>query len=75
MSSFDQRLRLTELVENNMEQLFQPEVNVVKEFGCKTIIGDNDYLLNYIKEPGVNQQASAMIVKFAPDFILLKNNT
>lgn len=74
MSTFDQRLRLTELVENNMQQLFQSEVTVVREFGCKTIIGDNDYLLNYIKEPAVNQQASAMIVKFAPDFILLKNN-
>jgi len=74
MSNFDQRLRLTELVENNMQQLFQSEVTIVKEFGCKTIIGDNDYLLNYIKEPTINQQASAMIVKFAPDFILLKNN-
>lgn len=74
MSSFDERLRLTEIIETNMPAMFESDV-VVKEFGCKTIIGDNESLLNYIKEPEVNQQASSMIVKFAPDYILLKNST
>lgn len=31
-------------------------------------------LFDYIKEPEVNQQASAMIVKFAPNYTLLKTN-
>lgn len=73
MSSFDERLRLTEMIESNMSALFGTDV-IVKEFGCKTIIGDNEDLFEYIKEPEVNQQASSMIVKFAPDFILLKNS-
>lgn len=74
MSGFEERLRLTELVDNNMLKLLSAEDIVVKEFGCKTIIGDNECLYEYIKEPIVNQQASGMIVKFAPDFILLKNS-
>ena len=47
---------------------------MVHEFGCKSIIKDNGVLFDYIKEPEVNQQASAMIVKFAPNYTLLKTN-
>lgn len=75
MSGFSERLKLTEHIESNMDALFSSEDIVVKEFGCRSIIGDNGLLFDYIKEPGVNQQASAMIVKFAPDFILLKNSS
>ena len=73
MSSFGERLQLTELIEEQIQSLFSTNDVVVKEFGCKTIIGDNIQLMDYIKEPEVNQQASSMIIKFAPDFIVLKN--
>lgn len=74
MSSFDERLKLTETIENSMNTLFDDKDVVVHEFGCKSIVKDNAILFDYIRRPEANQQASAMIVKFAPDFILLKNS-
>lgn len=72
MSSFEERVELSEKVESIFQELFPKEESSVIEFGCKSIIGENQDLWKFIKEPIVNQQASSMIVKFAPDFILLR---
>lgn len=72
MSEFKERLELTEKVESFIKDLFPSDKCSVIEFGCKSIIGENEDLWEFIKEPIVNQQASSMIVKFAPDFILLR---
>lgn len=79
MSNFEQRLRLTEMVENGLHELFPNDKCAIRKFGCSTILGEKDAkkkddFWDFIIEPGVNQQASAMIVKFAPDFILLKKS-
>lgn len=74
MSNFEQRVRLTEMVEKSLKDLFPNDKCTIKEFGCNTILGDNDDFWGFIKEPIANQQASSMIVKFAPDYLLLKKS-
>ena len=76
MSSFEQRVRLTNIVENYIQELFPKDKCTIKKFGCETILGedaDTDFW-KFVKEPEANQQASSMIVKFAPDFLLLKKS-
>lgn len=72
MDGFETRLMLTEKIEKELNDLFASGIVSLQRFGCKAIIQDNADLEKFIKKPEVNQQASAMIVKFAPDFILLK---
>ena len=72
MSDFAERLGLTKMVEEKMGQLFDPETAFVRPFGFESIINGNEELEEYLKKPYVNQQGSAMLVKFAPDFMLLK---
>lgn len=74
MTSFHERLQLTEIVEQFLYKLFSSENIILHEFGVNRIVGDNVELNDYLKEPEVNQQESSMIVKFAPDFILVKKN-
>ena len=74
MSTFDERLEMTNMIEENMADIFDDDNTIVQEFGCMSLVGQNEDLFNYLKEPEVNQKASAMIVKFAPDFMLLKNS-
>ena len=70
MSTFEKRYELTDKIEKRIPKLFNRDV--VSEFGCQTIIGDNAMLWEYVKSPEVNSSSSGMIVKFAPDFILQK---
>lgn len=74
MDGFEQRLQLTDMIENRLSDLFDENSVSIQRFGCEVIVGQNSDIQEYIKEPEVNQQASAMIVKFAPDFILLKKD-
>lgn len=74
MDGFETRLMLTERIERELVDLFASDSASLQEFGCNKIIKNNIDLENYIKKAEVNQQASAMIIKFAPDFILLKKN-
>lgn len=74
MDNFEKRLMLTEKIECELINLFDKNISTLQEFGCKAITQNNVDLDSYIKQPEVNQQGSAMIVKFAPDFILLKKS-
>lgn len=74
MSTFKERLSLTEQIEQHMESLFVDDDAVVSEFGCEHLIGNNKEIFNYLKEPEVNQKASSMIIKSAPDYILFKKS-
>ena len=74
MDGFEQRLQLTDMIENRLTDLFDKNHVSIQRFGCEVIVGQNSDIQDFIKEPEVNQQASAMIVKFAPDFILLKKD-
>lgn len=74
MDGFEQRLQLTDMIENRLSDLFDKNHVSIQRFGCEVIVGQNSDIQDFIKEPEVNQQASAMIVKFAPDFILLKKD-
>ena len=73
MFEFNERLNQTRLIEDKMKELFPK--SVVREFGYQTIIGDDIELKRFMNNPEINQMASGMIVKFAPDFILLKKET
>lgn len=75
MTSFNERQNLTKIIEDNIDGIFEGTA-VVHPFGCDSILKDcrNEVLLEYFKSPLVNQQASGMIVKFAPDFFLLKKS-
>ena len=72
MENFEERLQLTDKIEKQLFNLFDGNETSIQRFGCETIVQENKDLENYIKQPEVNQQAAGMIVKFAPDFILLK---
>lgn len=75
MSSYGERENLTKIVEDAFPGLFLNDQCTTRKFGCELICGDNEELWKFISnEPRANQQAAAMIVKFAPDFILLKNS-
>lgn len=71
MSDFTHRLSLTQIIEESMPELF-PDPSL-KQFGCETILADNQELWEYVRTQEVNQSHSGLIVKFAPDFILLSN--
>lgn len=71
---FKERLNLTKQLELYMPELFDARDACIHKYGCEDMLGDWDKLMDYLKEPQVNQQAAALIVKFAPDYILLKNS-
>lgn len=73
-NNFDSRVDLTKIIEDKMVELFENETTHVHTFGCDTIAGEDGILWDYLKRPEVNQQAAAMIVKFSPDFILVKHD-
>lgn len=73
MKNFSDRLELTEYIEEKMPALFNGNIALHK-FGCESIVGGCPDMMEYLKRPEVNQQASAMLIKFAPDFILLKKD-
>lgn len=69
MSTFEERNGLTRLIEREMPKLFPNDH--IREFGCTALINDPNFS-NFLRSPEVNQTHSGMLVKFAPDFLLLR---
>ena len=69
MSFFEERLNLTDIIEKKIKELFSNEI--VQEFGCSKIVSPGTEIFNFLKTPEINQMPSGMIIKFAPDFIIL----
>lgn len=69
MSCFDERLGLTIEIEKNIKELFSNDI--IQEFGCDKIINTGTEMFDFLRTPEINQMPSGMIIKFAPDFIIL----
>lgn len=72
MSSFENRLKLTEVIEDKVKDIFSNDV--VCEFGCASLL-ENEAFSEFLKSPGINQMHTGIMIKFAPDFILLKKSS
>ena len=70
--SFDRRYSLSQFLFDNIKSIFNSNEVELVPFGFEKICGNNVALDQFIKTPEANLSHSAMIVKFAPDFILLK---
>lgn len=69
MSYFKERLGLTTAIEEKIVELFSNDV--VQEFGCSAIVDQDTELFQFLSTPQINKMPSGMIIKFAPDFIIL----
>ena len=69
MSYFNERLGLTITIEEKIKELFSNDI--VQEFGCSKIVGQDTEIFKFLSTPKINQMPSGMIIKFAPDFIIL----
>lgn len=69
MSYFEERLGLTTSVEEKITELFSNDV--VQEFGCLAFVDRDTELFKFLSAPEINQMPAGMIIKFAPDFIIL----
>ena len=71
-SNFSNRYNLSEIVSNNLYNLFDKNEVELIPFGFENISKGNIELNKFINEPESNMSHPAMMVKFAPDFILFK---
>ena len=74
-NTFEKRYSLSQFIIDNLQFIFNPDEIEIIPFGFEKIGGNNVALNNFIKTPESNLSHSSMIVKFAPDFILLKKTT
>ncbi len=75
LNTYNGRREATNIIENSLNSLFSSdEVEIVK-FGMETIVDGHDDVRDYLtRRIDVNNKPSSMIVKFAPDYILLKKS-
>lgn len=71
-NTFSGRMGITELIENNLNKLFDENEITIIPHGVLNIIKDKADVEEYLSDMEVNVNPSAMIVKFAPDFIIYK---
>ena len=71
INTFANRRSLTEIIESRLAGLFESEDVELLPFGVETIGRDNPTLKEYIASPESNASHAGMLVKFAPDFILI----
>lgn len=74
MKSFNQRYGLSDIIVKNVGELFNPEDVEIVPFGFENITNENKFFSDYIKTTESNMSYSSMLVKFAPDFIMLKKS-
>lgn len=63
---------MTQQIENRLSEYFPANQVSIQQFGSEVLTQNCVGLSEYLCTPKANIDASAMIVKFAPDFILLK---
>ncbi len=71
-NGFTSRYSLSDIVANKIYELFDKDEVELIPFGFENISKGNEELKKFINTPESNLSHSAMIVKFAPDFILFK---
>ena len=72
MSDFNQRLSLTQILSSRVRELFSvTEVEIIP-FGFENIAKHNDEFNKFMQSPRSNFSHSSMLIKFAPDFVMLK---
>ncbi|MBQ8325550.1 MAG: hypothetical protein IJX86_00640 [Lachnospiraceae bacterium] len=72
IKTFTGRRRITDIIENRLNELFFANEVEIVPFGVLNIVKDNEIFKKYFAKMEVNQKPSSMIVKFAPDYIILK---
>lgn len=71
-NTFSKRYNLSEEIINKLSSLFDFNQVEIIPFGVESIANGNQALYDYLKKDISNLSHSSMLVKFAPDFILLK---
>lgn len=72
MQNFYQRYELSEMCSKRVFSLFEKNAVEIIPFGCEKIANGYESFAKYLNTAESNFSHSAMLVKFAPDFILLK---
>lgn len=72
VNSFSGRYSLSQELSKKVKDLFNKEDVEIIPFGFEIISNNSENLKAFINSPESNQSHSAMLVKFAPDFILFK---
>ena len=70
-NSFQSRYKLSDIICNKIGALFNPNDVEIIPFGMESITAGNQAFAAYLNSQQANLSHSAMIVKFAPDYILL----
>lgn len=71
LNSFEKRYSLSEVVIEYLPKILNgKDVELIK-FGSETIAANNKALSDFIKKPDSRKNFSSMLIKFAPDFIML----
>lgn len=71
---FDERKKLSGIVEKYLEKIFDSEVEIVP-FGVERLINNKYQLSYYLKSLSkINGKETAMMLEFIPDYILYKKS-
>ncbi len=71
-TTFNGRFALTELISNELPKIFNSEEYDIVPFGVETLIEKSLFLGRYIQSALVNNSQTGMMVKFLPDYLLIK---
>lgn len=72
MQDFNQRYQLSEICSKRVFNLFENNAVDIIPYGCENITKGHECFAEYLNTAESNFSHAAMLVKFAPDFILLK---
>ena len=71
INTFEKRYSLSKIIANRLPKIINKDDAELIPFGSESIIGENQALGAFINDDASRKNHSAMLVKFAPDFILL----
>lgn len=72
LSSYEERLGLTSVIEEKLKVLFRSPHAIVHEYGLNKIIDADKFFQAHFKSWASNVEDSSMMIRYAPDFLLLK---
>lgn len=74
VNNFEYRYKTGNLLAKSIKTFFDEKEVKLIPFGAETICGDNKELMEFLNLPEANFTYPAMMLKFAPDFILFKKS-
>lgn len=74
IQNFNGRYKLSDLISKNIHKIFNSDDVEIIPFGFENITNNNPIFSEFINKPESNFSHSSMLVKFAPDFIMLKKS-